>query len=189
MARKAWWLILVVALGASGCKLPTVQERFISWKNRSWAKIAWCQVHRHYNNQPKPIRTSFGAGWREAYYDVAQGGNGKIPLFPPVEYWGVKYQNPLGRDQIDAWFAGYRTGALAAEQDNVGFWIQIPMSGGNGPPKDDVTTTEEPPAEQVPAPDAGALPLPPPENLPPARQSSYTVGDATIRAAAAPIRR
>jgi hypothetical protein len=101
----------------------------------------------------------------------------------------VKYQNPLGRDQIDAWFAGYRNGALAAEQDNVGYWMQIPMSGGNGPPKEDVVTVTEPPAEQVAPPDAGALPLPPPENLPPARQTNYRLGDATIRAAADPIRR
>ncbi|HEY5315808.1 MAG TPA: hypothetical protein VIK18_24985 [Pirellulales bacterium] len=189
MSRKAWWLILALSLGASGCKAPSVQEQFISLKNRSWAKIAWAQEFPRYRKQPAPIRKTFGAGWREAYYDVAQGGSGKIPLFPPIDYWGVKYQNPMGRDQIDAWFAGYRVGAIAAQQDNVGFWIQIPMSGGDKAPQADVTTIAEPPAEQVPASDAGTLPLPPPENLPPARQTGYLPGSATIRAAADPIRR
>jgi hypothetical protein len=189
MSCKAWCLILALSLGASGCKLPQVQEQMISLKNKSWAKIAWAQDSSHYRKQPPPIRKTFGAGWRAGYYAVAEGGTGKIPLFPPVEYWGVKYQNPLGRDQIAAWFAGYRLGALAAEQDNAGYWMEIPMSGGNAPPKDDVTKVAEPPAEQLPAPDAGVLPVPPPEDLPPARQTNSTPGDATIRAAADPIRR
>jgi hypothetical protein len=189
MSCKAWLLILALSLGASGCKLPSVQEQFIALKNRSWAKIAWAQEYPRYRKQPPPIRKSFGAGWREAYYDVAQGGSGKIPLFPPVDYWGVKYQNPMGRDQIDAWFAGYRFGAVAASQDNVGFWIQIPMSGDPSATHEMVTTAAEPPAEQVSPPDSEALPLPPPENLPPARQTSFVPGDATIRAAADPVRR
>ena len=191
MTRKACCLLLALCVAAPGCRIPQLQDELISLKNRGWAKVAWTQDYPRYIKQPRPIRSAFGAGWREAYYDVAQGGSGKIPLFPPVRYWAVKYQNPLGRDQVDAWFAGYRVGAHAAEQDNVGYWIQIPMSGGDKAPVADVTTvtTPEPPAEQVPAPDAGALPPPPPEALPPARQTQYSPGAATIRAAVDPIRR
>jgi hypothetical protein len=190
MTRKACCLLLALCAATPGCNIPQVQDELISLKNRGWSKIAWAQESPRYCDQPRPINTAFAEGWREAYYDVAQGGSGKLPLFPPVKFWSVKYQNPLGRDQIDAWFAGYRKGALAAEQDNVGYWSQIPMSGGDKPLKaDQVTATTEPAAEQVPAPQPGALPPPAPEELPPAKQTQYMQGTATIRAAATPFRR
>lgn len=190
MSRTAQCLLLALAIGMPGCSLPQFQEQVIALKNRSWAKIAWAQERGRYCNQPKPIRKTFGAGWREAYYDVAQGGSGTMPLFPPSDYWGVKYQNPLGRDQIDAWFAGYHYGAIAAKQDNVGVWMQIPTSGEPGK-KEQLAVAAEPAAEQLPAPATDSLPPPQPppaENLPPAQQTSFTTGSGMVRAAAEPIR-
>jgi hypothetical protein len=107
-----------------------------------------------------------------------------------VDYWGVKYQNPRGRDQIDAWFVGYKQGAIAAKQDNVGFWVQLPMSWGWQPKRPPMAvTTPETPAEQLPAPGPGALPPPEPEILPPARQTQSAPATSTIRAAIDPVRR
>ncbi|HEX4147952.1 MAG TPA: hypothetical protein VHY20_03150, partial [Pirellulales bacterium] len=72
MARISCCLLLALCAAISGCAIPQVQDQFIAAKNRCWAKIAWKQEASRYCNQPKPIHKTFGAGWREAYFDVAQ---------------------------------------------------------------------------------------------------------------------
>jgi hypothetical protein len=148
---------------SAGCS--TLQEISIATKNKMWAQWAWMQDRGKYAEQPKPMFKHFGKGYRNGYYDVANGANGRTPLLPPVKYWGVKHQNPLGRDEIKAWFDGYQDGALAAEQDNVGYWMTIPLAPDYAP----CTKTEIlPPSENVlPGKPPGAPSVP--EELPPAK--------------------
>ncbi|HEX4128640.1 MAG TPA: hypothetical protein VHZ24_01270 [Pirellulales bacterium] len=132
MTRTTTWLALVWLTAAVGCKFPSVQEYEIKWRNQFWAKKAWRQVEPMYraSGAKKPILDDFGRGFRDGYFAVAMGSDGTIPLFPPTLYWGTKHQNPTGRDEIAAWFAGYQEGVTAADKDGVGYWMQIPMSGG-----------------------------------------------------------
>lgn len=60
--------------------------------------------------------------------DVADGGTGCVPTFPPREYWGWKYQSCEGQARVAAWFAGYPHGARAAEEDGIGNYYQIQTS-------------------------------------------------------------
>jgi hypothetical protein len=192
MSRKSFFLWLGLMAAAPGCH--EMQSAAISTKNHCWSQMAWSQVSCNYSNEPKPIRKNFGDGWRRGYYDVAGGASGKIPLFPPVKYWGACKGNPLGHSEMDAWFAGYREGAAAAQADNVGFWVQIPMS--HDPVALKRSHIEEAiraihQAEQVPAPrpndengpPAPEGPLPAPEILPPSKQPNSTAvpDDSVLR--------
>ena len=60
--------------------------------------------------------------------DVADGGTGCTPAFPPRDLWGWKYQSCEGQARVAAWFAGYPHGARAAEEDGIGNWNQIQTS-------------------------------------------------------------
>jgi hypothetical protein len=59
---------------------------------------------------------------------VADGGDGCTPAFPPREYWGWKYQSHEGQARVAAWFSGFPHGARAAEEDGIGNWYQIQTS-------------------------------------------------------------
>jgi hypothetical protein len=90
------------------------------------ASRAWhCRKH-HFCNQ-KYLK-EFAAGFKAGYTDVADGGTGCTPAFPPREYWGWKYQSCEGQARVAAWFSGYPHGARAAEEDGIGNWTQIQTS-------------------------------------------------------------
>lgn len=56
-------------------------------------------------------------GFRQAYIDVANGGDGSTPPVPPPKYWNTKYRSEYGQQQVSSWFDGYREGAAAALVD------------------------------------------------------------------------
>ncbi|MCC6510764.1 MAG: hypothetical protein IT423_16790 [Pirellulaceae bacterium] len=72
----------------------------------------------------------FCAGYRQGFEDVAGGGTGCTPSFPPRDYWGWQHQSAEGQKKVSSWFAGYPHGARAAEEQGVGSWSQIQMSSG-----------------------------------------------------------
>ena len=95
-------------------------------RNRSGASKAWhCRKH-HFCNE-KYLK-EFSAGFRAGYTEVADGGTGCSPAFPPREYWGWKYQSCEGQARVAAWFSGFPHGARAAEEEGVGTWTQIQTS-------------------------------------------------------------
>ncbi|MFO1066212.1 MAG: hypothetical protein U0892_20325 [Pirellulales bacterium] len=106
----------------------TWNDAVAGYRNHSYSAKSW---HRHkhiYCNEP--CLNDFCAGYRQAYEDVANGGNGCTPAFPPREYWGWQYQSAYGQKRVAAWFAGYPHGAKAAEEEGLGSWSQIQMSSG-----------------------------------------------------------
>jgi hypothetical protein len=140
--RIYWGAIVVIAstLAAStGCSAWTGAQH--AWQyNRQWndsmmsyrqkcmATKAWHSRKHCYANQ-KYLK-DFAQGFKAGYMDVAAGGNGCTPAFPPREYWGWKYQSSEGQARVAAWFSGYPYGAQAAEQEGVGNWTQIQTSKG-----------------------------------------------------------
>ncbi len=133
MSRLYLWMALGLAVVATGC--AELQDLAIASRNRNAAYSAWKAARWDYWRQGVPYRTRehISRGFRQGYYDVAGGGSGKVPLFPPHDYWGVRYQTPAGNELVAAWFRGYRDGAMAAERDGVGYFNQIPAS--SAPPQ------------------------------------------------------
>jgi len=125
MYRRLWIIALLLCAGCT-----QLQEKAIEKHNRDAAWWAWGSASKAYraNGVPHGLRKHFGRGFREGYYQVASGGDGRLPLLPPTCYWGPDYQNEAGQAAIFAWFRGFEDGAIAAEQAGVGRWSQLPSS-------------------------------------------------------------
>ena len=138
-------LVLAALLGAallpmcSGCSAFTAANN--SWTyNRQWndkmlrdkhvvaAKRAWNARSSCFQNQ-KHVK-EFARGFRAGYMDVADGGTGCVPSFPPREYWGWRYQSCEGQAKVSAWFSGFPHGVRAAEEDGIGNYYQMQTSAG-----------------------------------------------------------
>lgn len=177
MFKTRAFIVLGLALLtiSTGCKFPSIQEYEIKLRNRYWAAKAWRQVRGSYREQGAghPILDDFGRGWRDGYYAVAFGGSGEIPLFPPTRYWGSHHQNPTGRDEIQSWFAGWQEGVAAAKADGVGYWMEIPMSGGEEAAVErQRAARDRGTVERVPAGEPTEMAPEPIEELPPTRTTS-----------------
>ena len=128
-------VLAVAAVSSTGCSLFNAMryqdhwdETVSKYRYRSYSSKSW---HRHKNQFcNEPNLDDFCAGFRQGYEDVANGGSGCTPNFPPREYWGWQYQSGYGQKQVAAWFAGYPHGARAAEEEGLGSWSQIQMSSG-----------------------------------------------------------
>jgi hypothetical protein len=101
-------------------------ETMMGYRNRCSSSKAWHSRKHHFCNQ-KYLK-EFAHGFKSGYENVADGGNGCTPAFPPREYWGWKYQSCEGQARVAAWFSGFPHGARAAEEDGIGHWTQIQTS-------------------------------------------------------------
>lgn len=91
---------------------------------RSHARQAWREHGAEFADQPH--LDDFAEGFRAGYADVLRGEPGCPPPVPPRRYWRTKYENPAGREQVDAWYAGYPYGASSAEMNGEGLFRPIP---------------------------------------------------------------
>lgn len=101
-------------------------ETKLRHRNAWAARDAWNSRFECFLNQPN--LKDFAKGFRAGYMDVADGGTGCVPIFPPREYWGWKYQSCEGQGRVAAWFSGYPHGARAAEEDGIGNYFQMQTS-------------------------------------------------------------
>ncbi|XZE21229.1 hypothetical protein SH449x_001128 [Pirellulaceae bacterium SH449] len=126
--------LAAVLLPATGCQSLYTglgvgnywNETKLRHRNNTASKYAWNSRFEHFVNQPNI--GDFRKGFRAGYMDVADGGTGCVPIFPPREYWGWRYQSCEGQARVAAWFAGYPHGARAAEEDGIGGYYQIQTS-------------------------------------------------------------
>jgi len=98
----------------------------MAYRNEALANKAWHSRKHQFCNEKH--NHEFCEGFRAGYADVADGGNGCNPAFPPRQYWGWKYQSAEGQAKVAAWYAGFPHGARAAEEDGIGNWTQIQTS-------------------------------------------------------------
>jgi hypothetical protein len=128
----------MVLASSTGCTiLPGLQnaldyseecnDAFMNYRNHAYSAKAWYRREQCYCRQKH--LSDFEAGFRAGYEDVASGGTGCTPAFAPRDYWGWKYQSPAGQQRVAAWFAGFPLGAQAAEEDGLGNYANIQMSG------------------------------------------------------------
>lgn len=157
-------LLSLTALGM-GCstlsglsRQLSYNDSFSEWvvgqRNSAFAAKAWHLRKHHFCNER--YLDDFCAGFRAGYEDVASGGNGCTPAFPPQSYWSWKYQSAEGQTRVAAWFAGYPHGARAAEEDGLGNFSQLQMSS---------TIYNEYHAAGAPGTDAHLYPMPEPSNF------------------------
>ena len=101
-------------------------QTMMGQRNKSSASKAWhCRKH-HFCNEK--YMKEFSQGFKAGYMDIADGGTGCTPAFPPREYWGWKYQSCEGQARVAAWYSGYPHGARAADEEGIGHWTQIQTS-------------------------------------------------------------
>lgn len=144
---------------SGGC--ARLEERKILLVNHLRAAYAW-GVADDIPEHPHP--SHFADGWKRGYYDVACGEDGTPPVLPPRKYWSAGYQNPKGREQIQAWFDGYRLGAQTAELQGVRDYYYVATDQLFAPHSigaEAAIASEPLPGEEVPLP-ARATDLPEP---------------------------
>jgi hypothetical protein len=157
MWRRTLELSLCLSL-LTGC------APIVSWRadlaHHYQARKAWDEY------KTRGARLEFGSdfvrGWKSGYFDAACGGNGAPPAVPPERYWKPYFQTPQGHVQVDAWYEGYQSGTIAADQDGVQLLAQIPTAPGLGAPPQKfwgpLPPTVVPVEEALPAPDSNAAP-------------------------------
>lgn len=130
-------LLMLMVSSSTGCTLfDNIGDTFrynsvwndaaTKMRHRSMSSKSWhARKNRHCN---EACLDDFCAGFRQGYEDVAGGGTGCTPNFPPRDYWGWQHQSAEGQKKVSAWFSGYPEGARAAEEEGVGNWSQIQMS-------------------------------------------------------------
>lgn len=94
--------------------------------NEFCSEIAWRRWNDMFKDQP--YQHDFATGFRSAYVDMINGGSGEPPVLPPRGYWRHCYRSARGRERANAWFLGYRFGAISAEQDGAGNWYELPIN-------------------------------------------------------------
>lgn len=143
-SRKLWRRLVsaacvgLVVSGSGGCMVLSglqstltnhegCNEFIIGFRNQAMAAKAW---HRQKSQLPIPRhREEFKEGFIDGYLDVASGGRGCLPAIAPSKFWGWKYQSPDGQAAVNAWYQGFPYGARAAEQDGLGIWNSIQVTG------------------------------------------------------------
>ncbi|MCH7990681.1 MAG: hypothetical protein IID46_16185 [Planctomycetes bacterium] len=126
-----------VAFATSGCSAFRGVSEYIQYnddtndfvtgfQNAIGSHLAWHARAGDFSDMPD--LSTFGAGFRAGYRDVASGGNGCPPPVPPRKYWGWKYQTEEGQAKVSAWYAGFPFGAMDAEQKGVGKFRDIQAS-------------------------------------------------------------
>lgn len=135
-----------------------IDESMVDYRNRALAEKAWIRIRRAYfhNQYHRDIKAGFVAG----YLEVAGGGDGCTPALAPEEYWGWRYQSPLGQAAVNAWFQGFPLGAKAADQDGVGYFRAVSIQLTEPMPVDLSQTSQEamPSQEMPPYPNIDAVP-------------------------------
>ncbi len=85
------------------------RELYAKWAERAWQESGIASAPCHSPN--------YSWGFREGFVEyVYAGGNGEPPAAPPRALWKAGWRTRSGKQAADAWFAGYRHGAMVAHE-------------------------------------------------------------------------
>jgi hypothetical protein len=126
---------------------------------RRLAEAAWDEIAKA--NPELGRKSDYAVGFKDGYADyLFEGGAAAPPPLPPRHYWKEKYRTPQGQEAIADWFAGYQSGAAAAQGSGLRDVIVIPTWG---PPMTMPPDSGPLPAGKAPEPEPSeALPSPRP---------------------------
>lgn len=127
------------------CKYPTnVEDYLMRLRNRHLAKAVWKDLRKY--NCEREFSKDYARGFTDGFADYLDaGGTGQPPPVPPRCYWKIQYQTPEGARAMDDWFAGFRHGALTAQESGYREQIVIPPQ----PPRDIETVGLDEPASEA----------------------------------------
>lgn len=144
LRRLARRLLAVACLGlvvtsTGGCSITRgtinafrdskcLDEFMVGYRNRAMAEKAWHCRKEGFSSYM--YEKDFKQGFIDGYIEIAEGGPGCCPSIAPSRYWGWQYQSAHGQQAINAWFAGYPLGVVAAEEEGIGNFNQIFVLGG-----------------------------------------------------------
>lgn len=138
-------------LGRSLTSQECIDDFMIAYRNKAMAEKAWhCRKDRFCDQR---FEKEFKAGFLAGYAAVAESGYACTPAIAPSQYWGWKYQSAGGQGAVNAWFQGFPEGARAAEEDGIGNWRQVGVSG----PRAQAGIPAGQPLRSYVAPDAATL--------------------------------
>src|SRR5438105_8040426 len=99
-------------------------------RNRQWAEAAWlsaCAAEKTSHSG------DYAHGFKDGYAEyLFHGGDGEVPLTPPLHYRNTRYQTPEGYAAIQDWFNGYRHGTMVARDSGARQWITGPSALQSG---------------------------------------------------------
>ncbi|MGZ0162337.1 MAG: hypothetical protein ACKVII_00390 [Planctomycetales bacterium] len=121
--------LLPQTLSSSQCDLGQCQpspyltcSKYLPFMDR-WTSSAMAKrcANRYLLRQQIQTRTwiskHYKAGFHDAFQDVANGESGEVPAVPPPKYWNTHYRTEKGKQCVELYFDGYRSGsALAASE-------------------------------------------------------------------------
>jgi hypothetical protein len=115
---------ITLLLGLSLCGCATYQDYHYRLVQRYRADAAFKENFGWWSG----CSHDYTHGWKQGYFDVANGQCEELPATPPHEYWDPKYQSPEGRAAIEDWYSGWQDGATAAVQDGRPYFHQVVAS-------------------------------------------------------------
>ncbi len=132
--------LMLPALASTGCCIPSGSggwgaagplHRFMVKQVNCMRDQIW--AHRAYHLRcggdfRHPHGHDYREGFVEGYGSVCKGGNGETPVLPPEKYWSFNYSSQEGAEMQNAWFDGFRAGAMAAKEDGTASFHQIQIS-------------------------------------------------------------
>jgi hypothetical protein len=180
-----WWLLIGLLTCAAGCTsirdgthavcyrlFQAGEDHLECARNRKWAEAAWLQASA---TVTCAHTEDYGAGFQDGFADHLYAGTVVPPPLPPKRYRHIEYQTPEGYQAIEAWFAGYRHGVVAAQQGGYRRWITGPAATSVAPaaPAVDLHVPQMSPTDAVPTPAPAPTPAPPaPPEMPPAEAAA-----------------
>lgn len=77
------------------------------------------------------LSCDFGAGFVQAYVDLAEARSPLPPSVPPSRYWTAYYRSCAGRPCVEDWYAGYNIGLEEGLQSGVSQFgrVEVRMAG------------------------------------------------------------
>jgi hypothetical protein len=98
--------------GSHWCYSRDLDDCRTSTAARRAAKRELKIIHRACGG--RGITKDYVGGFEQAFVDVALGGDGAVPAYPPRPYWELWHRTPQGHAAAQHWFDGYAAGAQRA---------------------------------------------------------------------------
>ncbi len=104
------WRSFALFLSLSGCTALSDCKYEMGQKIRTGQ--AW---HEFDGCNEQCFTSDYRDGWKQGYYDVLTGGDGRPPVVPPKKYWKPPVFTEHDPSRQNHWFTGYQDGASCAK--------------------------------------------------------------------------
>lgn len=110
VVRRGGWRSFALFLTLSGCTSLSDCKYEMGQKIRTGQ--AW---HEFDGCNEQCFTCDYRDGWKQGYYDVLTGGDGRPPVVPPKKYWKPPVFTEHDPSRQNDWYTGYQDGASCAK--------------------------------------------------------------------------